>query len=162
MAIVDYIIIAIILISLLISVMRGFVKEAISLGTWFAAVFIALTFSDKFAALMPESFAQPSLRLGIAFISLFIITMIIGGLLKFLLGAFVDKTGLSSTDRAIGVLFGLVRGVLIVCVLVILASLTPMPQDAWWKASIFLEHFIKIIEWIEPFLPKVLQQYIQF
>ncbi len=162
MAVVDYIIIVILLISLLISVVRGFVKEAISLGTWFAAVFIALSFADKFAGLMPESFAQPSLRLGVAFISLFIITMVIGGLLKFLLGAFVDKTGLSSTDRAIGVLFGLTRGMLIVCVLVILASLTPMPQDAWWKSSIFLPHFITVIEWLEPFLPTVLQQYIQF
>lgn len=162
MAIVDYIVLGIILISLLISVFKGFVKEAISLGTWFAAVFIALSFADKLAGFMPENFAQPSLRLGIAFITLFIATMIIGGLLKFLLGAFVDKTGLSSTDRAIGALFGLLRGMLIVCVLVILASLTPMPQDAWWKASLFLPHFITAIEWLEPFLPEVLQQYITF
>ena len=162
MAIVDYIIIIIILISLLISVVRGFVKEAISLGTWFAAVFIALTFADKLASLIPVGFAQPSLRLAIAFICLFIMTMIIGAVLKFLLGAFVDKTGLSSTDRAIGALFGLIRGLLIICVLVILASLTPMPQDAWWQASIFLPHFITVIEWLEPFLPVVLQQYINF
>lgn len=157
MAIIDFIILFVLLISLLISVFRGFVKESISLGTWFAAAYIGLTFANKLASLMPASIAQPSLRIGISFAILFIVTMIIGTALKFLLGRFVDKTGLSSTDRAVGALFGLLRGVLIICIIIIIAELTPITQDSWWQSSVLIPHFAKLVAWLDPFLPNFIR-----
>lgn len=157
MAIIDFILLFIILISLLISVFRGFVKEAISLGTWFAAAYIAFTFSSKLAALLPVSISQPSLRLGIAFAVLFLVTMMIGAAVKFLLGRFIDRTGLSSTDRAVGALFGLLRGGLIICIIIIIAELTPITQDSWWQSSVLIPHFAKIVAWLDPFLPNFIR-----
>ncbi len=162
MEIVDYIILTIIVLSAFVSVIKGFVKEAVSLATWFVAIFVSLSFSPRAAGLLPESFLQPSLRLGVAFIALFVLVLLMGGLVKFLLGAFINKTGLSGTDRAVGVIFGVARGLLIISVLVVLASLTPMPQDEWWKSSYLLPHFIAVIEGLKPMLPDVLQQYINF
>jgi membrane protein required for colicin V production len=150
---VDYVIIAVIALSAIISLMRGFVREAISLVTWIAAFWIALMFFRDLADHLVPWIEVPSLRLGAAFAILLLLSLLLGALVGFLMGQLVDKTGLSGTDRLIGVLFGVARGAVLIAILVLLAGLTPLPNDPWWQQSLLIPHFQELAVWLQSLLP---------
>ena len=107
---VDWTIIGIIAISAVLSLRRGFVKEAISLASWVAAFIVGRLFSDVLADIISGYLdVPPSVHLLIAFSVLFIATLIVGNLLASLIGGLVHATGLSATDRILGVGFGVLR-----------------------------------------------------
>ena len=157
---IDYVIIGIIALSAIISIVRGFVKEVLSLVAWILAFWVALTFSPQFYVLLSDYISTQSISLFTAFSGLFIVTLILSALVNNLIAAIVVKTGLSGTDRMLGVLFGLLRGVAIVTLLVLLAAATPMPNDAWWQNAVLIEHFEKLAIWVRQFLPDGLAQYV--
>lgn len=138
---VDVAILTIISVSAVISLMRGFVREAFSLAGWILAFWVGITFSGGLSSLLEEQISIPSLRMGIAFAVLFVMTLILSSLVNNLTVQIVKRTGLSGTDRMIGVLFGVGRGVVIVTIIVLLGAMTPLPQDPWWNESIFIGHF---------------------
>ncbi|GAB4345195.1 MAG: CvpA family protein [Gammaproteobacteria bacterium] len=150
---VDIVILAIIAISAIISLLRGFVREALSLGTWIVAFWIGFVFSTPLSVYFADLIAIPSLQLAAAFALLFLATLALGAWVNFLVYKFVEKTGLSGTDRMIGILFGAARGAVIVVILVLLAGLTPMPQDAWWRKSVLLDSFQEMALWVRDYLP---------
>jgi membrane protein required for colicin V production len=157
---IDYVIIGIIALSAIISVVRGFVKEVLSLAAWVLAFWVALTFSPQFSVLLSDYISTPSVSLFAAFAALFIVTLILSALVNHLIAAIVEKTGLSGTDRMLGVLFGILRGVAIVTLLLLLAAATPMPNDDWWQNAVLIEHFEKLAIWARQFLPVGLAQYV--
>jgi membrane protein required for colicin V production len=159
---VDFLIVGIILISALISIVRGFVKEVFSLASWALAFWIALLFYPHMATLLIDYVATPSIRSFVAFASLFVVTLILGALVNHLISQLVKKTGLSGTDRMLGIIFGLIRGVAIVTLLILAAGVTPMPQDVWWQNSLMLEHFEKLAIWVQTFLPSDIADHINF
>ena len=150
----DLIIIAIIAISALISLVRGFVKESISLASWLVAGFIAFRYFSPLASLLEPYVESPTLQTGIAFSILFVCTLIVGAAFNFMASTMVAKTGLSGTDKSLGVVFGAARGVLIVTMLVLLAGLTPMPNEPWWQDSTLIDYFSDIALWIKEILPQ--------
>lgn len=150
---VDYSILAIIGISVLISLWRGFTKEALSLAGWVIAAWVALTFADKLTPLLEAHIKVPSIRLMVAFAILFIATLFLAGLVNYLAGQLIKKTGLSGTDRIVGIFFGVARGAVVVAVLVLVGGMTPMPQDPWWKASQLMHYFQDMAIWLRQFLP---------
>lgn len=149
---IDFVILGIIGLSALISLIRGFVSEAFSLLAWVLAAWVAWSFFRDLA-LHLDWFTVPSVQLGASFLILFIATLMLGALVNFLVGQLVDKTGLSGTDRMIGVLFGAARGALLVAVLVLLAGLTPFPNDPWWKESHLIVYFQDLALWLKSLLP---------
>ncbi|NOQ94089.1 MAG: CvpA family protein [Methylophaga sp.] len=159
---VDYLIIGIILLSSGISIIRGFIKEVLSLASWALSFWVALMFYPHVATLLADYIVTPSIRLFTAFTALFLVTLILGALVNHLISQIVEKTGLTGTDRALGIIFGLVRGVAIVALLVLLAGATPMPDDDWWQNSLLLEHFEKLAIWVRNFLPTDIAEYIHF
>lgn len=144
---VDWAIIAIIAISSLISLSRGFVKEALSLLTWIIAGIVAWMFGGALSQHLGEFIETPSARVIAACALLFIVTLLVGALVNYLIGELIRVTGLSGTDRFLGMVFGAARGGLLVVVLVGLLSLAPVQQDPWWQQSTLLPHFLMVADW---------------
>ena len=149
----DLLIVGVIALSALISLIRGFVKESISLLSWIAAGIVAFRYFSAMAELLEPYLADPTIRSMAAFAVLFISTLIIGAIINFIMSQLVSKTGLSGTDKALGVVFGGARGVLIVTMIVLLASLTPMPEAQWWQDSAMVGFFQQLAEWVKGIIP---------
>lgn len=159
MTVVDIIIIFVIFLSALFSLMRGFVKEAISLGTWIMAIWISATFAPRLATVYAGMIESEAVQLAAAFATLFLLTLMMGALINNIVMRFVKKTGLSGADRVLGVAFGFLRGILIVVVFVVVGGMTPLPEQPWWQSSILLERFEKIALELQEFLPENLISY---
>lgn len=149
----DLVIIVIIVLSALISVIRGFVKETISLITWIVAGILAFRYFAPLAVVLEPYVSAPTIRNITAFAVLFISTLVIGAIINFIMSQLVDRTGLGGTDKALGVIFGAARGVLIVTMIVLLASLTPMPETSWWQDSAMMGFFQQLAEWLKGIIP---------
>lgn len=149
----DYAILAVIVISIGVGALRGFIMEVFSLLVWVAAFGVAYHFAGDVAVLMEGSVTLPSARIAMGFAGLFIAVLLVGGLINYLLGRLVESTGLSGTDRLLGGAFGAARGLALVLVLLLVAGLTPLPQDPWWQDSQFLGYFEDLAIWMRNFLP---------
>ena len=156
----DWVIFGLLVISMVISFFRGFVREFMALAVWVAAVWVALTYADQVAPLIGERIELPSARLAIAFGGLFVATLVAGGLVNFLLGLLVSQTGLSGTDRFLGLIFGAARGLLLIIVAVSLLVLTPLPADPWWQQSVRLPRLERLASWIADYLPSDIRGYL--
>jgi membrane protein required for colicin V production len=150
---VDYVIIAILALSAVIGLARGLIREVLSLVIWVVAVLVAWTFYSPLADQLTPWLSTPSVRIGVAFVILVFVVLILGAILGQLLTTLVDKTGLTGTDRLLGVVFGAARGALLVAVLVYLAALTPMPEDPWWKESRLIGHFQTLADRVLAMIP---------
>ena len=143
----DLVILGIMLISALFSLKRGFVKEALSLITWVSAFVVARLFSGALDLVLENYIETPSIRIATAFAGLFVLMLIVGAIVSNLVAMLVSATGLSATDRVLGMGFGVARGALVVVVLVALAAQTPAVEDSWWSQSQLIPHFVLMENW---------------
>jgi len=159
---VDYAISFLVMVSAVFGLMRGFVKEAFALLSWLAAIGIGLYYSRDFAVLFQSSINSPIARISLAFALLFILTLILGGLISFILNHLVEKSGLAIADRLIGMLFGLMRGALLIALLVFSAGVTRLPEHTWWKQALLIPPFQSLAVWLKDHIPPDLAGYIHF
>jgi membrane protein required for colicin V production len=158
----DYVVLFILISSVVISTMRGLVKEILSLLGWVVAFIVANSFGAKLAPMLPSVLPGEALRLIVAFIALFLGVRVLMGLLALALGALIDATGLSLADRGLGGLFGLGRGIVIVLTGVILCGMTSIPQQAFWKDALLSPIAETGARTVKPFLPAAFAQHVQF
>jgi len=145
---IDYTIIFIIAFSALISLSRGFVREVLSLVKWGCAFFIAHHFY-LYLTVYFTSFRNELIRNGIAIIVLFITTLIISSIVNSLMSYLVVRTGLSETDRVLGICFGALRGILVVAIILFFVyTFTNFAQSIEWKKSQLIPQFSNIIRWL--------------
>ncbi len=155
MTVVDIIVLFVIGFSALFGVMRGFVKEAISLIKWILATWIAATFAAKLAPMLPidsDAAAQAT-----AFAVLFITIFVVGSLASFVVSTIVKTTGLSGPDRVFGLLFGVLRGAMIVVVFVVIGQKVSLPDQGWWQESVMLEKFEQVAIKMQELIPGMQQ-----
>ena len=162
MTIFDYLVLFVLISSVIISTMRGLVKEILSLLGWVVAFVVANAYGAKLAPLLPELIPGETVRLMVAFVALFLGVRILMGLLSLALGALIEASGLSLADRGLGGLFGLARGVVIVLAAVILCSMTSIPQQDFWKDALLSPLAETGARTVKPFLPAALAQHVQF
>lgn len=163
MTIFDYLVLFVLGASVVISMVRGLVKEVLSLIGWVVAFVVANTYAAQLALLLlPEMVPGEVLRLILAFIALFIGTRILMGLLSMVLGALLDAGGLSIFDRLLGAVFGLGRGLVIVLAAVILSGMTSLPQQELWKDALLSPYCEVGARMVKDFLPAAMAQHVNF
>jgi membrane protein required for colicin V production len=159
---IDYTIMGLILISSVIGLLRGLIREAFSLVIWVVAIWVGLTFSREFSSFLEGMISYPSARIAAAFAVLFFITLILGALISYLLGELVRKTGLTGSDRFAGMIFGIARGLVVVAIIIMLAGLTPLPKDSWWKESVLIPPFQALAVWLREHIPSGMASYVNY
>jgi membrane protein required for colicin V production len=137
----DLFIIGVMLVSALIGIFRGFVRESLSLASWILAIGLALGYSAPASALFQKWIETPLFRLVVAIVAIFLLTIILASIVSHILAGLVAKAGLGGPDRALGFLFGLIRGSVIMAVLVLILGGSPLSQEDWWKQSSLLGYF---------------------
>jgi membrane protein required for colicin V production len=158
----DYLVLFVLIASVVISTLRGLVKEILSLLGWIVAFVVANAYGAALAPLLPEVIPGATARLIVAFIALFLGVRILMGLLSLAIGAVVEATGLSLADRGLGGLFGLARGIVIVLAGVILCGMTAIPQQAFWRDALLSPIAESGARTVKPFLPAALAQHVNY
>jgi len=158
----DLTILGILGLSVIVSLFRGLIREVLSLLIWVGAFWLAWTFVDKGANWLESFIELPSARHLIAFVALFLAALIIGGMINYLVGKMITKTGLGATDRFFGMFFGLGRGVIAVTALVLFLQATPFSKDPWWTESRLTPQFAKLAGWVKQQMPENMADYFSF
>lgn len=139
---IDWILITIISISAIVSLFRGLVKEVVSFISWVAALWVAKLYCVPFSAYFAELFDNSTLKLTVAFVLLFVVTLIIGGMVSILISTCVKSIGLGIPDRLMGTVFGTLRG--IIAVVIGISVLQVFAHEDSWQDSVLLPYFTQI------------------
>jgi|TARA_B110000503_G_scaffold65238_1_gene102596 membrane protein required for colicin V production len=146
----DWIILGLTSISAIISAIRGAVKEVVSLVVWVLAAIIASIFHDDLAVLMVSLIDTPFLRTLVAWVILFLVCLLTGSLVNYLLGKLVQVSGLSGTDRLLGIIFGVARALIIIMVFLTLTpKIFPATHAQWWIESTFIPYLVPHQDWAQ-------------
>jgi membrane protein required for colicin V production len=158
MAWADLAILGIIGLSAVLSLFRGFVREAIALAGWIAGLWLAFNFVHVGAEWFERWVDSREIRLALGFVTLLAAVLVMAGVAGRLAGGLVDVTGLGATDRVLGMIFGAGRGAVIVSGIVLLAGFTDMVLEPWWRESVLLPRFEAFAAEVERILPAELAQ----
>jgi membrane protein required for colicin V production len=158
----DYVVLTAVALSVLLGALRGMIREVIHLGGWIAALLLALGFARTFSASLPEELAQPELRLAAAFAILFLGTLLVTSALALVLGELVKSAGLGLADRLLGAGFGFARGFALVLGCTLLAGLTTLPQERYWKNALLSPPLEAAAMLLVPLLPEELGDRIRY
>ena len=148
---VDIIILAIIAISCFFGLWRGLVKEVLSILTWIAALFVGRIYSEHLAPSLSGMIDGETTRYVAAFAILFIVTMMLGTLLNHFIGKLLTITGLKLTDRLLGGVFGVARGVIIVMLVIFFAG-NFVRDTRYWQESRLVPRGVALVEWSKIFI----------
>lgn len=157
----DYAIVATLALSILVGLWRGFVGEVLALLCWVLAFWIAWLFGPMLAEQFSGAISVPSVRVLLAYALCFVAVLVGGAIVSYLMRKLVSGSGLSGTDRLLGMVFGLVRGFALVVLVVMLMKFTPVVRDDWWLASKMLPTFDKGAQWVTSYLPDSVARYLE-
>lgn len=151
---VDFVILAVLAVSALIGMFRGFTREAFNLATWILAFWTAFSWAGDLADRLSGTIETPSVRLILSYAGLFLMVLLLGALLTHFASRFVRETPFSGPDRALGAGFGFLRGAAIVVGMVMLAGATALREDPWWHESLLIARVEPIAEWARAQIPQ--------
>jgi membrane protein required for colicin V production len=158
----DYVVLTIIGLSVILSVMRGFFREVLAILGWIAAFMVAKTYANQIVPMMPTDIPTESLRILAGFLVLFFATLLVASLLAIALSSVFKKMGLGWLNRLLGAFFGLARGLLIVCIVVFLAGLTELPNDARWRNAMFSAPLEALVISMLPLVPISIAKHVKY
>ena len=162
MTIVDIVVLAVSGISVLLGVIRGLVREVLALAAWVVSFLAANLAAPEVAHWMPEAMASEEIRLLIGFVGVFAVMLVGLSVVAILVSKLVKIAGLGMTDRVLGGVFGLTRGLLVVMILVLLAGLTSLPRQPLWRNAVLSDPLEQIAGHIKTWLPAALSKRIKY
>ncbi len=142
----DVVILALIALSALFGVFRGFVREVLSLAVWVLSFWIASRYAWDAAAYLERWIPYQDARLVAAFMALFFAVLVVGMVINRMVCKLVRASGISG-DRTLGAAFGLLRGVVIVAILVMVTAVTPLAEEEAWTQSLLTGHLESLAGW---------------
>lgn len=158
----DYIVLAILGVSALLGMIRGLIKEILSLVAFVVAVGAAVWWGGPIASALVPYIANDFLRAGAAYGGVFVVVLLLVGLLNVSLTSLVSRTGLTPADHGLGALFGLARGALIIFVLVGLAGYTELPQETWWSEARLSGAVLQAMQYSKTILPPAMSSWLPY
>ncbi len=158
----DWFVLVVMALSAVLGLWRGMVSEVLSLAAWVVAFILANHFSDDVAPLLYGLVGEGVLAHVGAFVLVYVVTMVLFALLRSLATELLRAVGLGGLDRVLGAVFGLLRGLVILVVLVMLAGMTDFPQKAWWQDARFSRPLETVVILVSPYLPDALVNRIRF
>ncbi|MEC4748320.1 CvpA family protein [Methylomicrobium sp. Wu6] len=159
---IDYAISSLVAICLLIGLLRGAGAEMLSLFNWSLASAIGWFFAGDFTRLIASSIADPNAQIAAAFVIMFLITLMISGLVCFLIAYEKKKSRISLASHIAGFPVGFLRGLILVNLGVIIAGLTPLPNQNWWHESRMIPPFQISTTWFMHHFPSGLSGYLHY
>ena len=160
MPVLDWIFVAVLVVSLVVGAWRGLVYELLSVVNWIAAFVLAQWFAPDVAQWLPLAGASEVVRYAVGFVAMFVAALFAGGLLAFLIRKLVAAVGLRPVDRVLGAMFGLVRAVVILLALTVVAGMTPMVKSPWWQESTGAGIATVVLHGLKPVLPEDFGKYL--
>ena len=151
---VDIAIIVILLVSTLIGIFRGFVREILSLAAWIIAVVVAWTFAEMGAVYLEPYISQPPLRVVAAFAGIFVVVLIMLSIVSYLIYKLFALAGITGVDRSLGGLFGVVRGVIVIALLILAGVYIDFASQPWWQESKLVEYFTPVTDFLLSLMPQ--------
>jgi len=149
----DFVVLSILAVSAVLGLVRGLLREMLSLIAYAAAFVAAIWWGPVVHGWLTPWIDAALLRMALSYAAVFLVVLLGIGLVNMTLSALVRSTGLSPADHGLGGLFGLARGMLIVLVLVALAGYTPMPQEDWWREAMFSGTAVRALQAVKAQLP---------
>jgi membrane protein required for colicin V production len=160
MSALDWIFITVLFGSLMLGAWRGLIYEALAVLGWLAAFVMAQWFAPELGRKLPMAGAGEMLRYAAGFALIFVLTVLFGGVLAALARKFFAAIGLRPVDRALGAVFGLMRGVLLVFAITVVVQLTPLKSERWWLESMSASVSMAALKEIKPVLPPDFSKYL--
>lgn len=162
MTVFDYAVLIIVSLSVLLSVIRGLVREVLALLAWAVGFIAAALFAADLAALLPPEVPDERLRLLLGFGGVFLVVLLLMSLLAMVASKLVKSAGLGVEDRVLGGAFGLARGLLVVMVLVLAGGLTSLPRQPVWREAVLSGPLEALAGYVKQWLPAAFAQRIRY
>jgi membrane protein required for colicin V production len=156
---IDYTILGVLGLSVLIGLWRGLVSEVLALAIWIAAFWVAWLLGPTLSARL-TMITLPALRVAAGYTLCFVLVLVLGAVLRHVVHRLLVSTGLSGTDRLLGMLVGVARGALLVCVLVFLCQFTSFTHDPLWRQSMLLPPFQRATIWLGQQVPPGVREHL--
>ena len=161
MTLFDFIVLGVVAASLVLGFVRGAVHEVFSLGSWIGAFLIARAYSPAVSVYL-GALESPTLRLLASFVVLFLISLALFMLLTWALSQLVKSLGLGPVDRALGLAIGTLRGGMVVVLLVLVAGLTPLPTEKFWRTAMLSPPLEAAAREVLPYMPEAFRTRVRF
>ena len=152
----DLVIIGVISLSILTGVIRGFIKELIALCIWVLAIWMGYQYAPLLDPYLNSWISDKSIRFIVGFVIIMVSTLITGGIFNAVLGILMKKSGLSGTDRILGIVFGFARGFFIVTLGLLVLQMTSLSREEQTKDSRLMVMFQPSVQWISARVPSIL------
>ena len=162
MTVFDYVVIGIISLSLLFGLWRGVVGEVVALVAWVVGILAAVEFGAYLGQSLFAGLTDPAIRTLAGCVVIFIGVLVVMALVRMAVRSMVKALGLSVSDRLLGMVFGLARGVLVIMVLVGLGGMTAAPKQPWWKEATLAQPLETAVLVARQWLPDDLAKRIRF
>ena len=160
MGVLDWIFLAVLGFSLLIGAWRGLVFEMLSLAAWVAAFIAAQWLATDVARWLPLMGAAEPMRYAAGFLITFVVAAFLGGLVAVVVKKMVTVAGLAPVDRALGAVFGLVRGMVLLLAAAVVIAMTPLQNSGWWNQSVGAGFLGIVLKGMKPLVPQEFGKYL--
>ncbi|MBK7686228.1 MAG: CvpA family protein [Rhodocyclaceae bacterium] len=162
MTLFDYAVLGIVGISVLVGVWRGVVSELLALAAWVVAFFAAREYASSVVPWLASWIADPGLCLAAAYVGIFVGVLLIFAILRFAISLMLTAVGLGLLDRLLGACFGALRGAVIVLIVVMLAGITPLPAQPYWRDAVLAQPIETVVFAVKRWMPADLAARIKF
>lgn len=158
----DYAVLLVVGISVAIGAIRGLIREAFSLAGWILAFVVANAYGAEVAGMLRTSIHNDSARVIVAFVLLFVLVLLVTGIAGMLLSRLFKIAGLGLADRALGAIFGLLRGIVVVLAVVMVCGLTPLPREPMWRGALLSPPLETAVIAAKPWMPRDIAERIRY